>query len=317
MTRSLSILSIIMPLLGRGLKMKIKVKGFIDVLELAGFFGLSLLAFILFAISLVKGYLVEGFVGLVIYFAIMLVYNRINKGNIFNVNNGRNTKYRLRILNSKRLFSYTISIWGTAIMLFTMSQLGVTIFPIKLFFITTISLFILFFGENIIIHNEFTENKILIFFSILFVLCFSENQAIKISMLPIAVLIALFTNNIVNKAFEHKIYSYNELILAIINKSQNRNVTAIITIAIIFTYCFLSNIITDYWKLLLGTIVMAIIAFFIHEQIFGESEKYLSPDEYFYRRSCYLAKKVIRAPKYENGDWIDRLGVRRPIEMKK
>jgi hypothetical protein len=292
--------------------MKIKLKGFINVMELAGFLGTMLLAIVLLCFSMSKGYLVEGFAGLAIYFASMYIYNRINKGMLLCTDikeKESNPRYRIHLLNAKRLFSYMLSIWGVTILLFAMSYLRFSTFPIKLFFAIITILFMIFFAESIVKRTEFVEKKVPIFSSILAVAYFIANQTIEaISMAFFIVLISLVIRDMIKKYFDSNISTYNALIVEIANNNQNRNMLAIFSLIAIFVYCYLSNIIS-YWELMFGTIAIAMIFYFAYEQI-SDNTKYSSPDEYFYKNTCYSARNTTKVPRYANGDWIDRFGNR-------
>lgn len=298
--------------------MKIKIKGCLNFSEFAGILGLSLLALVLMCISMTRGYVVEGCIGLIVYVAILLLYNKIvNFKGLIGLASARDgfngAKHRLHLLNTKRLFSFTIVVWGVTILLFSMSYLRVIIFPIKLFYLSIAVLFLIFFGESLNLYfDSFSKNKLPIAVGVLGCIYITTDQTFEMaSILFVIIMVSLFLNKFIGKIFGNNIESYNDLMLEIINKSYFRNLSVVVIMGTIFTYCFLSNSAMELWKFSFGLVVLILMVFFFFEQIFGNTQRYSRPDEYFYKGSAYLTKDMVRAPKYPNGDWVDiRTGIK-------
>lgn len=284
-----------MPDLAEEFKMKTVIK-IVSGKELAGIFGLSLLAISLFLLSISKGYLAEGYAGIIVFLFIMLFYNRMGRTNKNIIATGKSDLKILRQFNANRLFSYNLSLWAVSLLFFGGVYIkAINSFPIEIYFSLIIILFTIFFGESVNIYiNCFSENKLPIgvgICSAIYILGHQTLQIISIAILIIA--ITLIANKSLNRIFNHNIRTYNNLILNIVNNVQSRKIGALLVIGIAIAYCYLSNIEMDSWKVLFETMILSIMAIFIYEYTFSKNIPYTNAGEYFLKKSGHYKPKRI------------------------
>jgi len=270
-----------MPDLAEELKM---IVSFVNLKEIVGVLGISLLAISLFLFSISRGWLVEGYAGIIVFLFIMIFYNKMGRTNKNIIATSKSDLKILRQFNANRLFSYNLSLWTISILFFGGVYLKmINSFSIEIYFSLIIILFIIFFGESISIYIDcFSENKLPIgvgVCSAIYILGHQTLQIISIAILIIA--ITLIANKSLNRIFNHNIRSYNDLILNIVNNVQSRRIGILLAIGIAIAYCYLSNIEMDSWKALFETITLSIITIFIYEYVFAENIPYANAGQYF------------------------------------
>lgn len=299
--------------------MKTKVRiNYTTLSEIISSTGLIFITIFFFAIS-IKENIIASFFGLGLCITILIFYIKIIKATknitVIMGQSIKKTKDRLALLNSQRLTWFTASVYSISILMLATSYLHISRFSIVVFLISIILLFFIFFGESInfnISRQYFT--RIAYFISIcILTSIFLNKQNSEINTICLIIIIGLLVIDFLRtKIFLCKPLNHNEQILYIINRISTWKSASTIIIASVLIYCLVSNNINNPIQFFTLIIILSMAGILIQD-ILPQKNRILNCDEYFYKNSCYMARKAVAIPLYSE-DWIDRNGYKRSKE---